>query len=174
MPMPKSIRRIQNRAVLGRGVVLHASAAVVDGRGILFLAPSGGGKSTTADTLERFGMDILGDDSTVISEGTDGVWRVIPCAVYSWSTGNRPPARELHELIFLEKGEPACLRRTCSVYAAYRMLREDSIISVNEMEPRERRVLRDTARLLCRTLPVYILRWSRPDSLRRILMELHP
>lgn len=172
--MPKSIRRVQNRAVLGRGVVLHASAAVVDGRGILFLAPSGGGKSTTADTLERFGMDILGDDSTVVSKGTDGVWRMIPCAVYTWSTGSRPPARELHELVILEKGEPACLRRTCSAYAAYRILREDSIISVCEMDPWERRVLRDTVQLLCSTLPVYILRWSRPDSLRRILIGRHP
>ncbi|MFO8182801.1 MAG: hypothetical protein R6U39_01375, partial [Candidatus Aegiribacteria sp.] len=82
--MRKSILRVQARAVRGRGAVLHASAVISRERGILFMAPSGGGKSTAARILGEGGYRVLGDDSTVVCRGTDGVWRVIPCASWSW------------------------------------------------------------------------------------------
>lgn len=169
--MPKSIRRVQNRAVLGRGVVLHASAAVVNGKGVLFLAPSGGGKSTVAYVLEEFSMEIVGDDSTVVSRGTDGVWRIIPCAVFTWFTGKRPSAFKLDHLMILEKGEPALLKALDPLYAAYRILREESIMAHVEMEPGERSMLRETVRELCGVFPVHVLRWSEPVSLRNRLSE---
>lgn len=169
--MPKSIRRVQNRAVLGRGVVLHSSAAVIDGKGVVFLAPSGGGKSTTVQALAMTDAEILGDDSTVVSRGTDGVWRMIPCAVFTWFTGKRPSARKLDKLMILEKGEPALLKTVDPIYARYRILRENSIMAHGEMEPEERTVLRRVVRELCSKFPVTILRWSEPNSLQRVLFE---
>ena len=50
-----------------RGVLcLHASVVVVDDCAIAFMAPSGGGKSTTAATLAAMGCPVLSDDVLVL------------------------------------------------------------------------------------------------------------
>ena len=122
-PMRKSILRVQARAVKGRGVVFHASAVLHQGKGILFLAPSGGGKSTAAAILGNSGFIVLGDDSTVVSMGTDGIWRVITCASWTWQSVKRPDPVELGSLTILEKGEPSFITRLSPIYASYRILR---------------------------------------------------
>ncbi|MBD3278891.1 MAG: hypothetical protein GF388_11380 [Candidatus Aegiribacteria sp.] len=169
--MTKSILRAQSRAVLGRGAVLHASAAVVIGKGVLFLAPSGGGKSTTVRILKRRGFTILGDDSTIVSRGTDNIWRILPCASYEWSTGERPPPQRLHSLFLLEKGEPSLIRELTSRYTCYRILRDDSILACGDLQTEERPRLRRTVRLLSRDFPCRLLRWSNSDSLVSTLLE---
>jgi hypothetical protein len=50
-------------------VLLHASAAVIGGKAVLFAGSSGSGKSTTAAMLHRLGYTILSDDITEI-DGT--------------------------------------------------------------------------------------------------------
>lgn len=49
-------------------VLLHASAVVLSGKGVLFCGPSGAGKSTTAAMLAQQGYEILSDDLTVVSD----------------------------------------------------------------------------------------------------------
>lgn len=49
-------------------VLLHASAAVIGGKAILFAGGSGSGKSTTVAMLHRAGYAILSDDMTEIEE----------------------------------------------------------------------------------------------------------
>ena len=48
-------------------VLLHASAAVIAGKAVLFAGGSGSGKSTTAAMLHRLGYAILSDDMTEIA-----------------------------------------------------------------------------------------------------------
>lgn len=45
---------------------LHASGAVVSGRGVLALGPSGAGKSSVAFAWHRLGMPLLGDETVLI------------------------------------------------------------------------------------------------------------
>lgn len=170
--MRKSILRVQARAVSGRGAVLHASAVESRDRGILFLAPSGGGKSTAARILGEAGYRVLGDDSTVVCRGTDGVWRVIPCASWSWQSEEERKAAPLGGLVLLEKGEPALLDGVAPVYAFYRILRENSIMAHGDVTPAERPPFRSSLREICRNFPVHLLRYSLPESLARMVKQL--
>jgi len=56
--------------------VLHAGAVERDGRAVIVLAPSGGGKTTTALALLRRGWRLLSDDFAVV--GADGVVHPFP------------------------------------------------------------------------------------------------
>lgn len=59
-----------------RGLIVHAAAASVAGRGYLFPAPGGSGKSTWSALLSRApGCVLLGDDKVVL-RGTEGGVRI--------------------------------------------------------------------------------------------------
>ena len=167
--MRKSILRVQARAVRGRGVVFHASAVVHGRKGILFLAPSGGGKSTAAAILAESGFEVIGDDSTVVSRGTDGTWRVISCATWTWQSGRRPGPVELESLILLEKGEPGCLSRLSPVYAFYRILRDEAIMAYGDVTPEEKPDFRNSVSEICGGFPVFLLRYSNKESILNLL-----
>ena len=167
--MRKSILRVQARAVKGRGAVFHASAVLYNEKGMLFLAPSGGGKSTAAAILGRNGLQILGDDSTIVSRGSDNTWRVIPCASWTWQSGKRPKSVELESLIILEKGEPGFLSRISPIYASYRILRERSLMAYGDVTPEERPDFRNSVSEICGSFPVYVLRYSDSNSLKQLI-----
>ena len=50
-----------------KGLHLHASTAIFDGRAYVFLGHSGAGKSTLAGLAERRGARVLSDDRTIIT-----------------------------------------------------------------------------------------------------------
>ncbi len=170
--MRKSILRAQARAVRGRGAVFHASAFVHDEKGILFLAPSGGGKSTAASILGKCGYEILGDDSTIVSKGTDNIWRVIPCASWKRQSGKHTDPIELGSLIILEKGEPGFISRISATYATYRLLREGSLMAYGDITPGERPDFRNSVLEICASFPASVLRYSEPDSLPELLRRI--
>ena len=170
--MRKSILRAQARAVSGRGAVFHASAILYRQQGILFLAPSGGGKSTAAAILGRNGFEVLGDDSTVISKGTDNLWRVIPCASWKWQSGNRPDPVELGALVFLEKGNPELLESITPAYASYRILHKNQLMAYLDLQVDERPPLRTSIMEICSNYPSYILRYSKAEVLKSLLNEI--
>lgn len=163
--MRKSILRAQTRAVMDRGAVFHASAVKHQNEGILFLAPSGGGKSTMAEILGSMGFVVLGDDSSIVSKGTDGVWRIIPCASWRWQTDAEIIPVRLHCLVFLEKGAPDTVMRVAPGYSAYRILRDRLLMSYLDLRQEERPALRGSVARICREHPSYVLRRSR-DSLQ--------
>ncbi|MCK4671611.1 MAG: hypothetical protein KAT47_03640 [Candidatus Aegiribacteria sp.] len=167
--MRKSILRAQARAVSGRGAVFHASAITHKQKGVLFLAPSGGGKSTAAAILGINGFEILGDDSTVVSKGTDNIWRVIPCASWKWHAGKRPDSVKLGTLVFLEKGYPELLERITPVYASYRILHKNQLMAYLDLPEDERSPQRSSVMEICRSFPSYILRYSRQEVLRSLI-----
>lgn len=170
--MRKSILRIQSRAVSGRGAVFHSSAILHEQKGILFLAPSGGGKSTAAAILERNGFEVLGDDSTVVSKGTDNIWRVIPCASWKLQSGKCPDPVELGTLLFLEKGNPELLERITPMYASYRILHKNQLMAYLDLPGDERSPLRASVMEICRSFPSYILRYSKTEVLRSLMNKI--
>ena len=170
--MRKSILRIQSRAVSGRGAVFHSSAILHEQKGILFLAPSGGGKSTAAAILKLNGFEVLGDDSTVVSKGTDNIWRVIPCASWKWQSGKRPDSVELGALVFLEKGYPELLEKITPIYASYRILHRNQLMAYLDLPGDERSPLRTSVMDICRNFPSYILRYSKADILKNLINRI--
>jgi hypothetical protein len=58
---------IRSRVIFHQGIVIHASAIKYDGKGIIFSAPSGTGKSTQAGLWEEYmGARVLNDDCPVV------------------------------------------------------------------------------------------------------------
>lgn len=57
---------VARRLLLAGGLLVHASAVDLDGRGLLFAAPSGGGKSTMAKMALRAGYPVLSDDMVAV------------------------------------------------------------------------------------------------------------
>ncbi len=57
-----------------RGIVLHASAVNIDGKGVVFLGGSGAGKSSMAAALMAKGHDLLVDDVTSIQIDVGTAW----------------------------------------------------------------------------------------------------
>lgn len=48
---------------------VHGSAAVLDGKGVLFLGPSGSGKSSQVLSLLALGAGLVADDRVLVREG---------------------------------------------------------------------------------------------------------
>lgn len=66
---------LSNKVIFHGGFVLHASAVSYNGRGIVFTAPSGTGKSTHASMWRRyFNAGIINDDCPVIKIEKDDIF----------------------------------------------------------------------------------------------------
>ena len=53
-------------------VFLHAASVMDDGKAYLFIAPSGGGKTTICSLAEEMGIKVLNDEICVVKKGEDG------------------------------------------------------------------------------------------------------
>jgi hypothetical protein len=107
------------------GALVHAAAAVVDGRAILLVAPSEGGKTTISGLLARTGIPILSDETIAlrIASDRDGIDAY---GTFFWSGPVLPTlqgAWPVHAIAFLEKG-PLGARALSAGSALARLLRE--------------------------------------------------
>ncbi|MDD4164248.1 MAG: hypothetical protein PHD46_06790 [Eubacteriales bacterium] len=135
------------------GMVLHASAVVLDGRAYLFSAKSGVGKSThTSLWLEYFGKRayILNDDKPALRLINN---RFMVCGTpWSGKTNNsRNEIVPLGAIAFIKPGIKNVIRRLCAEEALPLMLS-------NTLRPSDKAVMLMTLldRLLCCT-PIYKL-----------------
>jgi hypothetical protein len=62
LPYPLEQLLVLTRLVRSEGFLVHACAAVVDGRALVFAGHSGDGKSTLAAMLAAEGLELLGDE----------------------------------------------------------------------------------------------------------------
>lgn len=68
-------------------VILHAALIDVSGEGILFMGPSGVGKSTRADLWQRYaGAEIINGDRAFVNRDSCGIWKAYG-SPYAGSSG---------------------------------------------------------------------------------------
>ena len=128
--MDRFLLRAQTRAVLPHGCVLHASCVAKDDRAFLFLAPSGGGKSTIMMNLCRANYRAIADDSVIIARGTDGVIRCIPCGSMKQNAGTVTiSGAPLSAVFFVEKGTPGAVIPIDPLCGFYRAIRIRAIMA---------------------------------------------
>lgn len=157
--MDRFILRAQLRAVLPNGVVLHASAVAENDSASIFLAMSGGGKSTITSRLSQDRYGAIADDSVVISQGTDGVIRCLPCGSMKQNMGTEEiDGAVLKTIYFVEKGSPGFRYRVSSKYAFYRALRLSSIMAFGSILPDEQKQAISFLRKLFKLFPTYVIR----------------
>lgn len=105
----------------GDGLLLHASG-YGDGRGaVLFLAVSGGGKTTTARKLPHEG--VLSDDQVALTRSPEGWTAHALPFVGEYARATRPLQAPLRALVLLEKASEVSLRRVSAPVALARVAR---------------------------------------------------
>lgn len=143
-----------NALPMFNGMLLHSSAVVYNGKGYLFSAPSGTGKSThTQLWLKEFeGAYILNDDKPAIMLTDNGIY------VYGtpfsgktdWNVNTGVP---LQGICALERGDVNTIEKMDTNEAAYRILNQT-------VRPADERLMVKTLDVLDRVLseiPVYKL-----------------
>lgn len=145
------------------GAVLHGSAIAYRGKGVIFSAPSGTGKSThTALWHRQFGADVqhINDDKPALRFSDDGV--TVYGTPWSGKTDlNNNIAAPLHAIVFLERGADNHIERMAPVEALFRMGRE-IVRPYGDMELENR--LADFMATLVQRVPVYRLACNMDPS----------
>ena len=137
------------------GMLLHASAVVVDGFAYLFSAPSGTGKSThTSLWLQKFGSGayLLNDDKPALRVFPDGVFAYgTPFSgKYDLSVNARVPVRGI---AFIARSETNRMERIAGRDALYALLNQT-------VRPRDVQVyvkLLQLVQTVTQTVPIYRL-----------------
>ncbi|NOQ23228.1 MAG: hypothetical protein GQ565_11345 [Candidatus Aegiribacteria sp.] len=169
--MDRFLLRAQLRAVLPGGVVLHASSVAENDAAFVFLAQSGGGKSTIMSKLTQKLFGAIADDSLVIARGTDGVVRCLPCGSMKQYAGTENiDGATLKAFYFLEKGSPACRRLITPEYAFYRTMRGSTIMAYGHITKNEQRQAAAFLAELFNSFPAYILRYGIHEDPERLLI----
>jgi hypothetical protein len=170
--MKRFILRAQLRAVLPDGVVLHASSVARNDAAFVFLAPSGGGKSTIMSKLAREYFGAIADDSLVISSGTDGVIRCLPCGTMKQLTGTENiNGAALKAFYFVEKGLPAVQSAISPQYAFYRAMRNSTIMAYGHISPDEQKQAVSFLAELFNSFPAFIIRYGINEDPAYFLMQ---
>ncbi len=145
-----------NRLAYLGGVVLHGSSISYEGKGVVFSAPSGTGKSThTALWAKRFGEKVtpINDDKPAI--------RFVDEQPYIYGTPwsgktdkNHNISVPLHAVVFIERASQNCIRRLSPTEALLRINNE----TVRPFYDAGQgiRVL-DCTQKLIETIPMYLL-----------------
>ncbi|MCK5131115.1 MAG: hypothetical protein KAR40_03060 [Candidatus Sabulitectum sp.] len=168
--MDRFILRAQLRAVLPEGVVLHASSVAENDSASVFLAMSGGGKSTIMGKLTRERYGAIADDSVVIARGTDGVVRCLPCGSMKQNMGTEKiDGAVLEAIYFVEKGSPGFRYRISAEYAFYRAVKLSSIMALGSILPEEQKQAKAFLKELLRLFPVYIVRYGLQEDPKAFL-----
>ncbi|SFE07395.1 hypothetical protein [Thermophagus xiamenensis] len=100
-------------------VLIHASGIMDQGKGRLFTAVSGTGKSTMAELWQRSGADIINDDRLWLHHW-QGQWYFFntPMPYYA----QRPAMAPLHEIFLLRQSIQNELKRMSGIEAAMRFM----------------------------------------------------
>jgi serine kinase of HPr protein (carbohydrate metabolism regulator) len=168
--MDRFILRAQLRAVLPDGVVLHASSVAEDDSASIFLAHSGGGKSTIMRELARERYGAIADDSVVISRGTDRMIRCLPCGSMKQNMETEKiDGAVLKTIYFVEKGSPVCRCRISAEYAFYRAMRISSIMALGHISLEEQRQSISFLKKLFKMFPAYIIRYGLREDPKTFL-----
>jgi hypothetical protein len=150
----------RNRILFHKGIVIHAAAIEWNGKGILFSAPPGTGKTTQANLWKKYlGAKILNADRPAVKLNEGGAY------VYGtpWS-GSSPrylnKKAPLAAIVMLEQAKVNSLQRLDKKEAiSYLMPR--SFLPYYNMEMMNQAI--DNLENMIQTAPVYLLR-CRPDK----------
>ncbi len=93
------------------GILIHSSGIAVDGRGFLFVGPSGMGKSTIAE-MSR-GYEVFNDEMNILTPEGSGGYRVNPSPFNAYFEGKTASSAPL-KAIFLLRHADECRLETIS------------------------------------------------------------
>jgi hypothetical protein len=150
------------------GALIHAAAAIVDGRAILLVAPSEGGKTTLSGLLASAGAPILSDETIALRPLVGGGGeRFNAYGTFFWSGPTLPTVPggwPLQAVAFLEKG-PLGAEPLPQAEALGRFLREWHVASDTESVSRALRI----ATKILESAPAHRLSFGLDDPPDRLI-----
>jgi hypothetical protein len=151
---------IRNKIVPYGGLAMHASAIIHEGKGMMFTAPSGTGKSTHASLWEMYyGATVINDDCPPIRiiDGTPYVFGS-PWSGSSAKFANK--MAKLHGIVILEQSKQNVISPIGSSECAAMLLPRCYMpyYDVNMMD-----IAMKSLENIIKTVPVYLLK-CRPDK----------
>jgi len=160
----------------------HAAAAIKDAKALLFLGPSGTGKTSTAHALTRYGYDFAADDVSVI-RSTSLEFLGGPRRAWLRRSGNKVPIEfegvcpdaTVAAAIWMGRGEDYAFERVTTGIAAGRLL--GSLWRLSNA-PEMTKAWVKNATEIARKLPVYAFTFpsdhsGEPRHVPRLLESLH-
>lgn len=168
------LQMLPMRGILLRFGILffHASQIAYQGRGILFTAPSGTGKSTQAKLWRQYqGAEIICNDRTLV-RNVDGVWRTYGYPLDGSEPVKSSAVHRLGAVVLLEQGRENTVKRLRPSKALPRLM-EQLVLDCWNSEARTAAL--DLLIKLMEQIPVYLL-CCTPDeqaveTLKEQLME---
>lgn len=139
---------------------LHASQIAYLGRGVLFTAPAGTGKTTQAKLWQKYrSAEIVCNDRT-LTRRVDGIWRT-----YGYPVDGSEPVRSnrvttLGAVILLEQGRENTVRRLAASKAMPRLMRQ---VVLDCWSGAARTAAMELLITLMEEIPVYLLTCT-PDE----------
>lgn len=156
------------------GLMLHASLVDAGGRGILFVGPSGIGKTTQAELWMKYrDAVIINGDMALVGE-KNGTFTGYGCPWHGSSPYCENRQVPLYGIVVLEQAKENTLERLHGVTMIERMMRN---IFLPHWYQKGAEVAMETVDHLLSTVPVYLLK-CRPDEeavamVERALLDSH-
>lgn len=156
------------------GLMLHASLVDAGGRGILFVGPSGIGKTTQAELWMKYrDAVIINGDMALVGE-KDGAFTGYGCPWHGSSPYCENRQVPLYGIVVLEQAKENTLERLHGVIMIERMMRN---IFLPHWYQKGAEAAMETVDHLLSTVPVYLLN-CRPDEeavamVERALFDSH-
>lgn len=157
---------VARRLLATGGLLVHSAAVVVDGRGFLFAAPSGGGKSTIASLALAAGHDVLSDDLNAV---VGSELRPLPFTGDLARDVLRTTPAPLYAIVALEKGSDDSVRELSKGEAGALLVRSAPYVN---RDPALGEALLDRAHGLARTARTIVLTFRRDGNVWPILAAL--
>lgn len=111
------------------GFILHSTHVNVDGKALLFSAPSGTGKSTQADLWEKYaGGELINGDRTLLRK-KDSVWHAYGCPFSGTSDVHKQGCEPIHAIVMLSQATENTVKRLTPDEAFHRIYQEITVPS---------------------------------------------
>ena len=147
---------------------LHSSAAIINGKGLIFVGHSGAGKSTTLRMLEGR-AEILCDDRNILRRWDCG-WKVHG----TWSHGELPyvssSSAPLHSVLILTKDTCNRIERITDKMGVWKLLLTTIVKPVVTSEWWQKEL--DAMEKLIDEVPVYRMHFDKSGEILEVLEDL--
>ncbi len=131
---------ITTNASATSAILLHSALAEHNGKGVIFAAPSGTGKSTASRRLPHWWKSLC-DDTTIVVRDTSGSWRAHPWPTWSafwnggqggsWDTSYSVP---LEAIFFLSQSEMESMEHLGKGEGLIRLVKASAQVSLFAMK----------------------------------------
>jgi hypothetical protein len=155
-----SISLLQHSFIRHQGLILHASGGSFQGKGLVFAAPSGTGKSTLSRLLQPYPQNQLFSEERLVVRLLHGIWQVFGTPWHGSGDIAENASAPLAALLFLRQAQETTITPLHPSHSLHSLLQVASIPWYSKECTQKGLTLSET---LLQAVPVFELAF-RPDQ----------